>query len=139
MRFAIIVKSSHSCAAGTQPDEQFMAEMGRFNDDLAKAGVLVALERLKPGSEGAQVRISGNGRTAIDGPFAETKEVIGGFWIWNCKSQEEAIAWVKRCPTFPGGTADIEIREILEPADINDPFAVASSQKPARPLSEAIA
>jgi len=107
------------------PDDSFMAEMAKYNDDLAKAGVLVDLQRLEPDSKGARVRFSGGKSTVIDGPFAETKELVGGYWIWNVKSKREAIEWVKRCPIPKlGGELEIEIREVLE----DDPMVAAISQ-----------
>src|SRR5574341_925178 len=98
MRFMIIVKSNQQCEDGMTPDDSFMTEMAKYNDDLAKAGVLLDLQRLEPDSKGARVRFSGGKSTVIDGPFAETKELVGGYWLWNVKSKREAIEWVKRCP-----------------------------------------
>ncbi len=117
-RFMVIVKASKSSEAGVLPDEKLLAEMGRFNEELAKAGVLLAGEGLHPSSKGARVRFSGDRRTVIDGPFAETKELAAGFWIWRCKSLQEAIEWVKRCPNpMPGHEAEIEIRQVFEAED----------------------
>jgi hypothetical protein len=125
MRFMIIVKSNQQCEAGMTPDDSFMAEMAKYNDDLAKAGVLLDLQRLEPDLKGARVRFSGGKSTVIDGPFAETKELVGGFWIWNVKSKREAIEWVKRCPIPKlGGELEIEIREVLE----DDPMVAAIPQ-----------
>ena len=125
MRFMIIVKSNQQCEDGMTPDDSFMAEMAKYNDDLAKAGVLVDLQRLEPDSKGARVRFSGGKSTVIDGPFAETKELVGGYWIWNVKSKREAIEWVKRCPIPKlGGELEIEIREVLE----DDPMVAAIPQ-----------
>ena len=115
MRFMIIVKASKDSEAGVMPSEQLLSEMGRFNEELAKAGVLLAAEGLQPSSKGARVRFSGNKRTVIDGPFAETKELIAGFWLWQVKSRAEAIEWVKRAP-FGDGT-ELEIRQVFEPED----------------------
>jgi len=121
----IIVKSNQQCEDGMTPDDSFMAEMAKYNDDLAKAGVLVDLQRLEPDSKGARVRFSGGKSTVIDGPFAETKELVGGYWIWNVKSKREAIEWVKRCPIPKlGGELEIEIREVLE----DDPMVAAIPQ-----------
>jgi hypothetical protein len=117
MRFMVIVKASGNCEAGIMPDEQFLAEMRRYNEALANAGILLAVDRLHPTSKGARVRFSGARRTVIDGPFAETKELVGGFWMWQVKSKEEAIEWVKRCPNPPDGEVEIEIREVLESDD----------------------
>ena len=125
MRFMIIVKSHQQCEDGMTPDDSFMAEMAKYNDDLAKAGVLLDLQRLEPDLKGARVRFSGGKSTVIDGPFAETKELVGGFWIWNVKSKREAIEWVKRCPIPKlGGELEIEIREVLE----DDPMVAAIPQ-----------
>ena len=125
MRFMIIVKSNQQCEDGMTPDDSFMAEMTKYNDDLAKAGVLLDLQRLEPDSKAARVRFSGGKSTVIDGPFAETKELVGGYWLWNVKSKREAIEWVKRCPIPKlGGELEIEIREVLE----DDPMVAAISQ-----------
>src|SRR2546428_7249605 len=98
MRFMILVKATKNSEAGVLPDEKLLTAMGKYNEELAKAGVLLAAEGLQPSSKGARVRFSGNKRTVIDGPFAETKELIAGFWLWQVKSKAEAIKWVKRCP-----------------------------------------
>ena len=125
MRFMIIVKSNQQCEDGMTPDDSFMAEMAKYNDDLAKGGVLLDLQRLEPDSKGARVRFSGGKSTVIDGPFAETKELVGGYWLWNVKSKREAIEWVKRCPIPKlGGELEIEIREVLE----DDPMVAAIPQ-----------
>ena len=125
MRFMIIVKSNQQCEDGMTPDDSFMAEMAKYNDDLAKAGVLLDLQRLEPDSKGARVRFSGGKSTVIDGPFAETKELVGGYWLWNVKSKREAIEWVKRCPIPKlNGELEIEIREVLE----DDPMVAAIPQ-----------
>ena len=118
MRFMIIVKATTDSEAGVLPSEQLLTEMGRYNEELAKAGVLLAGEGLHPTSKGARVKFSGSKRTVIDGPFAETKELIAGFWLWQVKSKEEAIEWVKRCPNpSPGTEAEIEIRQVFEAED----------------------
>jgi hypothetical protein len=122
MRFMIIVKSSKECEAGVLPDEKLLAEMGKFNEDLAKAGVLLAMEGLQPSSKGARVKFSGSKRTVTDGPFAETKELIGGYWLWQVKSKEEAIEWVKRCPNPMRGESEIEIRQVYEAEDFGAKF-----------------
>ena len=98
MRFMVMVKATKDSEAGVLPDEKLLAEMGKFNEELVKAGIMLAGEGLQPSSKGARVRFSGTKRTVIDGPFAETKELIAGFWMWKVKSKEEAIEWVKRCP-----------------------------------------
>jgi hypothetical protein len=117
MRFMIMVKATKDSEAGQMPDQKLLAEMGKFNEELVKAGVMQAGEGLHPSSKGARVRFSGQKRTVIDGPFAETKELVAGFWLWQVKSKEEAIEWVKRCPNPMPGDSEIEIRQIFEPED----------------------
>jgi hypothetical protein len=114
MRFMIIVKASKDSEAGVMPSEQLLTEMGTFNEDLVKAGVLLASDGLHPSSKGARVRFSGEKRTVIDGPFPETKELIAGYWLWQVNSKEEAIEWVKRCPNPHKDEAEIEIRQVFE-------------------------
>ena len=115
MRFMVIVKASKESEAGVLPSTEILAEMGKFNEELVKAGVMLAGEGLQASSKGARVRFEGKKRTVIDGPFAETKELIAGFWLWQVKSKEEAIEWMKRAP-FDGGT-EVEIRQVFEAAD----------------------
>jgi hypothetical protein len=123
MRFMVIVKADKNSEAGALPDEKLLAEMGKFNDELVKAGVLLAAEGLQPSSKGARVRFSGNKRTVIDGPFSETKELVAGFWLFQVKSKEEAIGWVKRAPNpFPGTESEIEIRQVFEAEDFGPEF-----------------
>ena len=123
MRFMVMVKATKDSEAGILPDEKLLAEMGKFNEELVKAGVMLAGEGLQPSSKGARVRFSGTKRTVIDGPFAETKELIAGFWLWQVKSREEAIEWVKRCPDpFPGIDSEIEIRQVFEAEDFGAEF-----------------
>ncbi len=123
MRFMIIIKASKNTEAGVLPDEKLLAAMGNYNEELVKAGVLLAGEGLHPSSKGARVKISGGKRTVIDGPFAETKELIAGFWLIQVKSKEEAIEWVKRCPDpLPGEDAVIEIRQVFEAEDFGAEF-----------------
>ena len=117
MRVLVIVKASKDSEAGVMPSEQLLTEMGKFNEELAKAGVLLAAEGLHPTSKAKRVRFSGNQRTVIDGPFAETKELIAGFWLWQVKSMEEALEWVKRCPNPHKDEGEIEIRPVFEAAD----------------------
>lgn len=117
MRFMILVKADKNTEAGVLPDEKLLAEMGKYNEELVKAGVLLAGEGLHPSSKGARVRFSGAKRTVIDGPFTESKELIAGFWLIQVKSKEEAIEWVKRCPNPVEGETEIEIRQVLDPAD----------------------
>ncbi|HXN15415.1 MAG TPA: YciI family protein [Usitatibacter sp.] len=123
MRFMIMVKATQSSEAGVLPDQKLLADMGKFNEELVKAGIMLAGEGLQPSSKGARVRFSGDKRTVIDGPFAETKELVAGFWIWKVKSKQEAIDWVKRCPNpFPGIDSEIEIRQVFEAEDFGDEF-----------------
>ena len=117
MRFMVLVKATKESEAGALPDEKLLAAMGKFNEALTKAGVLLAGEGLHASSKGARVRFSGAKRTVTDGPFSETKELIAGFWLWQVKSKEEAIEWVKRCPNPSAGESEIEIRQVFEPAD----------------------
>ncbi len=117
MRFMILVKASKESEAGVMPSEQLLTEMGKFNEELVKAGVMLAGEGLHPSSKGARVRFSGGKRTVIDGPFAETKELIAGFWLWQVKSKEEAIEWVKRCPNPHNEETEVEIRQVFEAED----------------------
>ena len=117
MRFMVIVKADKNTEAGILPDETLLADMGKFNEELVKAGVMLAGEGLQPSSKGARVKFSGTQRTVIDGPFAETKELIAGFWLWQVKSKEEAIEWVKRCPNPTGAESEIEIRQVFEAED----------------------
>jgi hypothetical protein len=122
MRFMIIVKATKDSEAGVMPSEQLLSEMGKFNEELVKAGILLAADGLHPSSKGARVRFSGAKRTVIDGPFAETKELIAGYWLWQVKSKEEAIKWVKRCPNPMPGESEIEIRQVFEAEDFGAEF-----------------
>jgi hypothetical protein len=122
MRFMVMVKATKESEAGALPSEELLRAMGNYNEELVKAGVMLAGEGLQPSSKGARVRFSGNKRTVIDGPFAETKELVAGFWIWQVKSKEEAIEWVKRCPNPMPGESDIEIRQIFESEDFGENF-----------------
>jgi hypothetical protein len=123
MRFMVLVKATKDSEAGMLPDEKLLADMGKFNEELVKAGVMLAGEGLHPSSKGARVRFSGTQRTVIDGPFAETKELIAGYWLWQVKSREEAIEWVKRSPNpFPGKESEIEIRQLYEAEDFGAEF-----------------
>ncbi|WP_437965390.1 YciI family protein [Sorangium sp. So ce260] len=117
MRFMILIKATKDSEAGVIPSEQLLTEMGKFNEELVKAGVMVAGEGLHPSAKGARVRFSGDKRTVIDGPFAETKELIAGFWVWDVKSKEEAIEWVKRCPNPMYEESEIEIRQVFTADD----------------------
>ena len=118
MRFMILIKADKNSEAGVLPDERLLTEMGKFNEELVKAGIMLAGEGLHPSSKGARVRFSGSKRTVIDGPFAETKELVAGFWLWQVKSKEEAIEWVKRIPNpMPGTETEVEIRQVFEIED----------------------
>ncbi|WP_437912346.1 YciI family protein [Sorangium sp. So ce302] len=117
MRFMILIKATKDSEAGVMPDEKLITEMMKFNEELVKAGVMVAGDGLHPSAKGARVRFSGDKRTVIDGPFAETKELVAGFWIWEVKSKEEAIAWVKRCPNPMLEDSEIEIRQVFTADD----------------------
>jgi hypothetical protein len=121
MRVMVMVKATPGSERGEMPTEQLLREMGEFNEQLAKAGILLAGEGLKPSSDGVRVRFSGRDRTVTDGPFAETKELVAGFWLWQVRSMEEAIEWAKRCPNpMPGEDSDIEIRQVFEVEDFGD-------------------
>ena len=123
MRFMVMVKATKDSEAGVMPSEKLLTEMGKFNEEMVKAGVMLAGEGLQPSSKGARVRFSGKDRTVIDGPFAETKELIAGFWLIQVKSREEAIEWVKRCPNpFEEGESEIEIRQVFEAEDFGSEF-----------------
>jgi hypothetical protein len=122
MRFMVIVKANKDTEAGVMPSEQLLREMGNYNEELVKAGIMLAGEGLQPSSKGARIRFSGDKRTVIDGPFAETKELIAGFWIWKCKSLAEAIEWAKRCPNPTGEESQLEIRQVFEAEDFGDEF-----------------
>lgn len=145
MRFMVMVKATRDSEAGVMPTEAEFTEMGQFNEELVKAGVMEAGEGLHPSSKGARVRFSGRDRQVIDGPFSETKELVAGFWIWKCASLQEAIDWVKRCPNPMPGESEIEIRQIFSAEDFGDALTpelreqedrlraqVAEQNKPAR-------
>jgi len=117
MRFIVMVKATKDSEAGVMPSTQLLEDMTKFNEELVKAGIMLAGEGLHPSSKGVRVKFNGDKRTVVDGPFAETKELVAGFWIWQVKSQEEAIEWVKRCPNPHTGESEIEIRQVFEAAD----------------------
>jgi hypothetical protein len=120
-----MVKATKDSEAGVLPDQKLLEAMGKYNDELVKAGVMLAGEGLQPSSKGARIRFSGNKRTVVDGPFAETKELVAGFWLWQVKSKEEAIEWIKRCPhPHPGTDTNIEIRQIYEAEDFGTEFGL---------------
>src|ERR1700736_6205116 len=120
MRFMILIKASKESEAGVLPSEPLLTEMGQFNEQLVKAGVMLAGEGLQPSSKGARVTFAGSKRTVVDGPFTETKELIAGFWLWQVKSMDEAIEWVKRCPNPMNEDSEIEIRQVFEAPDFGD-------------------
>jgi hypothetical protein len=138
MRFMVIVKASKDSEAGKMPSQELLAAMGKYNEELVKAGIMLAGEGLHPSSKGARVRFAGNQRIVTDGPFAETKELIAGFWIWQVKSKEEAIEWVKRCPNpMPGTEAEIEIRQVFENDDFGAEFTPELREQEDRVRAEA--
>jgi hypothetical protein len=123
MRVMVIVKATKSSEAGVMPSEKLLADMGKFNEELVKAGIMLAGDGLHPSSKGKRVRFAGGKRAVVDGPFAETKELIAGYWIWQVKSIEEAVEWVRRCPDpMPGEEAEIEIRPVFEAEDFGQEF-----------------
>jgi hypothetical protein len=118
----VMVKATNDSEAGVLPDQKLLTDMGNFNEELAKAGILLAGEGLRPSSKGARIRFSGSKRTVLDGPFAETKELVAGFWLWQVKSMAEAIEWVKRCPNPMPGDSEIEVRQVFEAEDFGAEF-----------------
>ena len=132
MKFMILVKATKDSESGALPDEKLLTEMGKYNEELVKAGIMLAGEGLHPSSKGARVKFSGTKRTVMDGPFAETKELVAGFWLWQVKSKEEAIEWVKRCPNPMPDDSEIEIRQIFEPEDFGDAFTPELREQEAR-------
>jgi hypothetical protein len=122
MRVMVIIKANKESEAGSMPDQKLLTEMGQFNEDLVKAGIMLEGEGLHPSSQGKRVHFSGTKRTVVDGPFAETKELIAGYWLWKVKSMDEAIEWVKRCPNPTGEEGDVEIRQIFEAEEFGDEF-----------------
>jgi hypothetical protein len=123
MRFCVMVKATPESESGAMPSEKLIGEMMRFNEELVKAGVMLAGEGLHPSSKGARLKISGDKRAMVDGPFAETKELVAGFWLWQCKSREEALEWLKRCPRpFEQGDCEVELRQVMEAEDFGAEF-----------------
>lgn len=120
MRFLVIVKASRDSEAGVMPSREMLEAMGQYNEELVKAGVILAGEGLHPTSKGKRVRFSGKARAVIDGPFAETKELVAGFWIWQCQSMDEAVEWLKKCPNPHPDECEVEIRQIFAPEDFGD-------------------
>src|SRR3982750_2868672 len=138
MRFMVLIKADKDSEAGVMPSEQLLTAMGNFNDQMIKAGVMIAGEGLHPSSKGARVKFSGDKRTVIDGPFTEAKELIAGYWIWQVNSKEEAIEWAKRCPNPMGGESEIEIRQVFEAEDFGAEFTPELRQQEER-LREQVA
>jgi hypothetical protein len=132
MRFMVMVKATKESEAGVMPSEELLTEMGKYNEELVKAGVMLAGEGLHPSSKGARVRFSGKERTVVDGPFAETKELVAGFWLIQVKSKEEAIEWVKRCPNPMNEDSEIEIRQVFETEDFGDELTPELREQEAR-------
>ena len=122
MRFMVMVKATKASEAGVMPDTRLLEEMGKFNEELVKAGIMLAGEGLHPSSKGVRIKFDGDKRAVIDGPFAETKELVAGFWLWQVKSKQEAIEWAKRCPNPHADGGELEIRQIFEPADFGAAF-----------------
>ena len=138
MRFMVIVKADQRSEAGELPSQELLAEMGKYNEELAKAGVMLAGEGLHPSSKGARVRFSGDRRTVIDGPFAETKELIAGYWIMQTKSLDEVIEWVKKCPNpFPGEESEVEIRQIFEAEDFGAEYTPELQERDRKTAAQA--
>jgi hypothetical protein len=128
----ILVKANQDSEAGVMPSQQLLADMGKFNEELVKAGIMLAGEGLHPSRKGARVRFSGSKRTVIDGPFTETKELIAGYWLWQVRSLDEAIEWVKRCPNPMKGESEIEIRQVFEADDFGEAFTPELRQQEER-------
>lgn len=120
MKFMVIVKADKDSEAGVMPSEQLLTEMTKYNEELVAAGIMLAGEGLHPSSNGKRIKFSGTSRTVTDGPFAETKELVAGFWIWQCKSMDEAVAWAKKCPNPTGGESEIEIRQVFDNEDFGE-------------------
>jgi hypothetical protein len=137
MRFMAIIKATEDSEAGVMPSEELLTEMGKFNEELVKAGVMLAGDGLHPSSKGALVQFSGDKRTVIDGPFAEAKELIAGYWIWQVKSKEEAIEWAKRCPNPMPGESELELRQVFEAEDFGDEFTPELREQEERLRAEA--
>jgi hypothetical protein len=132
MRFIVMVKATAESEAGVLPSQQLLTEMGKFNEELVKAGVMLEGDGLHPSSKGARIKFSGSKRTVVDGPFAETKELVAGFWIWQVRSKEEAIEWAKRCPNPTGAEGELEIRQIFEAEDFGAEFTPELRQQEER-------
>ncbi|MCC7086110.1 MAG: YciI family protein [Pirellulales bacterium] len=140
MRFMVMVKATNDSEAGIMPSTELMAAMGNFNEELVKAGVILAGEGLQPSSKGVRVRFSGDKRMVMDGPFAETKELVAGFWLWKCSSLQEAINWVKKCPNpMPDVESEIEIRQVLEIEDFGPNATLEIREQESRLRAESAA
>jgi hypothetical protein len=138
MRVMVLIKATKESEAGVLPSEQLLTEMGRFNEKLVKAGVMLAGEGLQPSSKGARVKFTGAKRTVVDGPFAETKELIAGFWLWQVKSMDEAIEWVKRIPNPTGEEGEVEIRQVFEADDFGPELSPELRKQEERLRSQAM-
>jgi hypothetical protein len=139
MRVMVLIKATKDIEAGVMPDEKLLAEMGNFNEELVKAGLLLGMEGLHPSSKGRRVKFSGGKRTVIDGPFTETKELIAGYWIWQVKSMDEAVEWAKRCPNPTGADGEIEIRQVFELEDFGAELTPELREQEQRLLAEVAA
>ena len=137
MKVVVFVKATKDSEAGVMPSQQLLTEMTQYNEELLKAGILVSGDGLKPSSAGKRVRFEGSNRTVIDGPFAETKELVAGFWIWDVKSMDEAVEWLKRCPNPHNETSEVEIRPIFEPADFGEALTPELREREERIFTEA--
>lgn len=129
MKFMVFVKATKDSEAGTLPSAELLSDMMKYNEELSRAGIILAGDGLQPSSKGARVKFSGTKRIVTDGPFTETKELVAGYWIWECKSKEEAIEWVKKCPNPMPGESEIEIRPIFEPEDFGEVFTPELQEK----------
>jgi len=139
MRVMVIIKANKDSEAGVMPSEQLLTEMGNFNEQLVKAGIMLAGEGLHPSSKGARVRFAGSKRTVVDGPFVESKELIAGFWLWQVKSMDEALEWVKRCPNPTGHDSEIEVRQVFETEDLGAEFTPELREQEKRVWAQAAA
>src|ERR687885_2290058 len=139
MRFMVMVKATRETEAGVLPSTELLAAMGKYNEELVKAGVMLAGEGLQPSSKGARIKFSGTKRTVIDGPFTEAKELIAGFWLWQCRSKEEAIEWAKRCPNPTGEEGELEIRQVFEAEDFGPEFTPELREQEKRIFEQAAA
>lgn len=137
MKVMVMVKATQDSEAGVMPSEQLLTEMGQYNEELVKAGIMLAGEGLHPSSKGVRVRFAGTNRSVVDGPFTETKELVAGYWLWQVNSMEEAIAWVKRCPNPMPGASEIEIRPVFEAEDFGEEFTPELREQEERIRAEA--